>query len=211
MADPLYLMALFTFQLFIIVNPFAAIPVYLSLTKPNTHKQRVKIAFIASVVSTIVLTFFGLFGNLIIGSLGISLNAIKIGGGLLLLIIGMNMVYGKVSAIKITDKEHSLAAEMDDISVTPLAIPLLSGPGAITTVLVFSNTNASLLSSGILLLGVVLVGLSSYLLLRYADRVNKFIGEIGMNTIGKVFGMIWVFLSTEIIIQGLTAVLLAAV
>jgi multiple antibiotic resistance protein len=211
MSDILYLLALFTFQLFIIVNPFATIPVYLSLTKSNTHKQRVKIALIASAVSIGVLIFFGIFGNFLIGSLGIGLNAIKIGGGLLLLITGMNMVYGKFASSKITDKEQSIAAKMEDISVTPLAIPLLSGPGAITTVLIFSNTNTSILSSGILVLGVLLVGLSCYLLLRYADRVNKFIGEIGMNTLGKVFGMVWVFLSTEIIIQGVTAVLLSAI
>jgi multiple antibiotic resistance protein len=211
MADIFYLLALFTFQLFIIVNPFATIPVYLSLTKSNTPKQRVRIALIASAVSIGVLIFFGIFGNLLVNSLGIGINAIKIGGGLLLLITGMNMVYGKFSSGKITDKEHTIASKMEDISVTPLAIPLLAGPGAITTVLIFSNTNTSIMSSGALVLGVILVGLSAYLLLRYAGRVNKFIGEIGMNALGKVFGMIWVFLSTEIIIQGLTAVLAAAV
>jgi multiple antibiotic resistance protein len=137
---------------------------------------------------------------LLVNSLGIGINAIKIGGGLLLLITGMNMVYGKFSSGKITDKEHTIASKMEDISITPLAIPLLAGPGAITTVLIFSNTNTSLISSGVLVLGVILVGLSAYLLLRYAGRVNKFIGEIGMNALGKVFGLIWVFLSTEIII-----------
>ncbi|MGC9310401.1 MAG: MarC family protein [Candidatus Aenigmatarchaeota archaeon] len=207
MADALYILALFAVQLFLIVDPLAIVPVFLTLTKSNSRKERIRIARVSVVVASVVLLVFSFFGSWLLAHFGISINAVKIGGGLLLLIIGFEMVYGKYTGSELTEKEQHLATRMDDISITPLAIPLMSGPGAITTVILFSGSAGSASGYLIMILGIILVGIASYLIISNSDRIKKALGDIGTKVVVWVMGILIVFLATQYIIDGLSAVL----
>jgi multiple antibiotic resistance protein len=111
----------------------------------------------AVVIALIIHFVFAVGGHYILDYFGIGMGAIKIGGGVLLFLIGLEMVYGRTTRTEINEKEEEVAIELDDVSVTPLAIPLLAGPGSITTVLIFSGMSSSVPHYLVLLLGIMLV------------------------------------------------------
>ena len=177
-----------TISLVTILNPIAAAAIMLSLIKyseiPEVSKRTSLSVFIASVITM-------LLGGWILKIFGINIPSIKAIGGVVLLIIALNMVQGKeVAPTNSTKEEHEAASEKDDIAIIPLAIPILFGPGVITTIIILSEKSKTLIEKGILFIAIVLSSIIVYLTLRNAAYISKFLGVNGLKITTRIMGLI---------------------
>ena len=196
----------FFIQMFILVDPVAGLPVFLAITPHNSAEERRRMARRGCLAAFGTLVFFLLVGPPLVGYFGITTPAIRIGGGLLLFVIGLEMLYGRLSRTETSAREQRLAEAKDDISITPLAIPLLAGPGAIATVLIFADKARTLAQHLSLLLGLAAVFAVTFLILRQADRLMKVIGDLGATIATRIMGLVLAFLAVQYVIDGVTAV-----
>ena len=193
----------FIFQFFLIVDPVGCMPIFWSITRGNTRAQKKSMITKAVVIAFVIHLVFAVGGHYILDYFGIGMGAIKIGGGILLFLIGLEMVYGRTTRTEINEKEEKVAIELDDVSVTPLAIPLLAGPGSITTVLIFSGMSVSLSYYVALVLAIVLVLLVSLVILIQTDRITKALGELGTKVLVRFMGLMLVFLAVQYVVNGI--------
>ncbi|WP_305041869.1 MarC family protein [Geoalkalibacter sp.] len=196
----------FFIPMFIIVDPLAGLPVFLAITPHNTADERRRLARRGCLVAFVVVLFFLFAGPLLIGYFGITTPAVRICGGILLFVIGLEMIYGRVSGTETSPRERRLAAAKEDISITPLAIPLLAGPGAIATVLIFAGKAQGATDYLALLLGSAAVFFLSYFFLRQADRLMHWIGILGSTILTRIMGLVLAFLAVQYVIDGISAV-----
>jgi multiple antibiotic resistance protein len=199
----LLLFATIVFNLFLIIDPIGCLPLFIVFTKDNTEAQRRAMVLRATVIAFFVLTLFALIGNPLLGYFHISVPAMQIAGGILLFIIGLEMLYGSVTKTEYSDPEQKEAIEKKDISITPLAIPLLAGPGAITAVMLFSGSGGWS-EVGVVILAVLVVMVASWILLRLSTTMCKLLGNIGIKVIGRVMGLLLVFMAAQFVIDGLS-------
>jgi multiple antibiotic resistance protein len=193
----------FAVQLFIIVDPVAGVPVFLAITPQNTRQERKTMAFRACLVAFLVVVFFILAGPFILAYFSIQTSAVRICGGVLLFVIAIEMLYGRRTGTGTSYREERLGEAKEDISITPLAIPFLAGPGAITTSLIFSEKVHALLSYLALLLSSVLVFSLTYLFLRWADQLVKFIGILGTTVFTRIMGLVLAFIAVQYVVDGI--------
>jgi len=177
-----------TISLITILNPVAAAAIMLSLVKysdiPNISKKTSLTVFISAIITMIA-------GGLILKCFGINIPSIKAIGGVVLLIIALNMIQGKeVAPTNTTKEEHQAAEDKDDIAVIPLAIPILFGPGVITTIIVLSEKSHTLIEKLYLLISIILSSLIVYITLRNAVFISKFLGVNGLKIIARIMGLI---------------------
>ena len=188
----------------VIVDPVGLAPLFLGITADRSDAQRRSIARNAVLLAFIIIVLFGMGGRPLLGYLGVSIDALRIAGGVLLFKLAFDMILANRE--RTTEAERSEAEEADDITVFPLAIPLLAGPGAFATVLVFvakADSRADYLM--ILLVSVMLVLFISWLALRLAAGVMKVLGATGVNVITRVFGIILAALAVQLIADGALA------
>ncbi len=195
--------------LFVVIDPFAVVPMFVALTRNETTVNKRHTAFKSTVIATILLLSFAFVGDKLLDALSISEPAFRIAGGFLLLLAAIEMVVARASGIRTTTgDEDEEAAHRDDISVFPLAIPLIAGPGALTSVVVLMRQAEAMdLKAS---LGVVLILMSvlliTYLSLLMSDRLMKLLGVTGTNVMTRVFGIILAALAVQNIINGVTMV-----
>lgn len=190
-------------SLFVIVDPFAIVPTFLSLTKRLDKAEIESVIRRACLTGAEVLVFFHLFGLIIFQVLGIQLEAFKIAGGILLFFTAMDM-------LKARDMDDRYPTEVEnadtktDISIVPLAMPLLAGPGAITSVIVYSNDAKSTFVENtiISILAISLVFLLSYFVLKYSIWIKNFMGKSGIAIVQRVMGILLAALSVQLIVEG---------
>ena len=200
----LELLIVFVIQLFIIVDPLACIPIFLAITSHKTKKERRIIARRSCFIAFVVLAFFVLAGNAILSYLGITTSTVQICGGILLFIIALEFLRGKATTTETSSLEERLAEEKEDVSVTPLAIPLLAGPGAIATTFVFAGRAESVFTYATLVTGSALVFCAVYLSLYWADDIAKIFGELGMKIITRIIGFLLAFIAVQYIVDGIS-------
>ena len=205
MTHYLELLAIFVLQLFIIVDPLAGIPVFLAITPRKTRPERRVLARRSCLIACLIIVFFILAGSYVIGYFGIKRPAVQIGGGILLFIISLELLYGKTTGTETSTPEERLAEEKKDVSVTPLAFPLLAGPGAIATTLLYAGRADSMLSYAVLVVGATIVFAVVYLFLHWADELAKLIGALGMKVISRIVGLLMAFIAVQYAIDGVTA------
>jgi multiple antibiotic resistance protein len=189
-------------SLFSIVDPFAALPVFLGLVGDQPRAVQQRIALRASLTCVCVLMVFGLFGTFIFHFFGITIPAFKIAGGILLFGVGLEMMRAEKSKTRATAEEESDAEHKEDIGLIPLGLPLLSGPGSIATVMVLvgqAKTNEARVS---VYLAVVLVALTTFLILRSASYVARALGRTGINVITRLMGLILAAMAIQFVIEG---------
>ena len=191
--------------IFLIVNPIGAAPIYLMITEKEPLKKRVAIAKKASIVAFIVLIVFLIFGTWILKFFGITIYSFKIAGGILLLLISINMLYrGNVSGTKGSDRETKHAsADKEDISVVPLAVPLLSGPGAIASVMVISSQYGSLLERAVSALAVLSTCFLIFYILRGAEKLILLFGSTGIKLANRLMGLILSAIAVQFLVDGI--------
>jgi len=190
-------------SLFSVVDPFTAVPIFLALVGTQLRTVRVATAIRASVTCFVVLTAFGLAGNVIFGFFGITLSAFKIAGGILLFGIGFDMMRAKRSDTRATVKEATDAEVREDVGVIPLGVPLLAGPGAIATVMVLIGKAREVGERASLFVAIAVVSAVSLLTLRSAEFVVRALGNTGLNIVGRVMGLILAAVATQFVIDGL--------
>jgi multiple antibiotic resistance protein len=196
--------------LFVIIDPFAVVPMFVSLTRNDTQSSKRKTASKATIIATILLLSFAFVGDKLLDAMSISEPAFRIAGGFLLLLAAIDMVVAKSSGLRTTTgDETEEAAHRDDISVFPLAIPLIAGPGALTSIIVLmrqAETMGFHVEMGVVLILIVVL-LFTYLSLLAGDRLMKILGVTGTNVLTRVFGIILAALAVQNMINGITIVI----
>jgi multiple antibiotic resistance protein len=193
--------------LVIIVNPLSALPLFVSMTADNTEAEKKNIARIASFSVALVLVLAALMGEPILALFGITIASFKVGGAILILLMAISMMHAAPNREKQTPEEASEAAEKENIAVVPLAIPLLSGPGAISTTIVYATERSSPAHVGIIIVCCLLVSLATWLALRLAAPVSKWLGKTGVNIAIRLMGLLLAAVAVEILASGLVVLL----
>jgi multiple antibiotic resistance protein len=193
--------------LVIIVNPVSALPLFVSMTAGNTEAEKKHIARIASISVAVVLVLAAVIGQPMLAIFGITIASFKVGGAILILLMAISMMHAAPNREKQTPEEAREAAEKENIAVVPLAIPLLSGPGAISTTIVYATERSSPSHLGIIILCCLLVALLTWLALRLATPVSKWLGETGVNIAIRLMGLLLAAVAVEILASGLVVLL----
>lgn len=191
-------------NLFIIIDPILVIPVFLGLTQSETPQHRNKTALKACVISAVVLVAFGFLGKQLLDTMGITDAAFRIAGGLLLMLAAIEMVVAKHSGMTSTTSEEDKEARYKaDVSVFPLAIPLIAGPGAMTLLLLLMQEveHSFILQVGVILTALLVIAIT-YGILLAAKLLSKLLGVTGINVISRVFGIILAALAAQFILTG---------
>jgi multiple antibiotic resistance protein len=193
-------------SIFFLVDPFAAIPTFLAITESADPARRKRMARKACITCFIVLTSFALGGQLIFRMFGITLPAFEVAGGLILLLIGLDMLEAKRSPTQEAHGDTEEAAAKEDAGIVPLGIPMLAGPGAISSVMVLVGQVPSILhwEMGAILGSITLTCLISYWVLAGAGRVRRVMGETGIRILVRIMGLLLVALAMQFFVNGLT-------
>ncbi len=190
-------------SVFFLVDPFAAIPVFLAMTPGDSALERRRTAVRAGLTCLIVLSVFAAAGGLIFKVFGITLPAFKIAGGVILIIIGLEMLQARPSGTKQSPEEQAEGTAREAVGVIPLGIPMLAGPGAISTVMILIGDSHRWWNYAVVFGAIVLSSLVSYLVLAAADRVGKYLGETGIRIMSRLMGLLLTALAVQFIINGL--------
>lgn len=186
---------------FAIMNPFANLPMFVSLTADNSRKEVNAIARLAFIVATVIVALFALLGNYIFSIFGINLSALRIMGGIILGLIGYHMIQGNVSPIQHDPKQSvkdSINNNNTDVAISPLAMPVLAGPGTIaTTMNLSSSTNPFIVISAFVVLSVI-----TYFIFIYGEQIMAKLGNNIMNVITKLMGLILATIGVRMLIMG---------
>ena len=192
--------------LVVVIDPIGLAPMFAALTQGGTPAYKRRMAFKGTALAATVLVVFALIGDSLLRSLGISLAAFRIAGGVLLFLLAIDMVFARHSGLRSTTlREQEEAEQRKDISVFPLAIPLIAGPGAITTVLLTVGSHPSLTTSVVVLLVLAVVLLLALGALLLAPRIMTLMGETGANVVTRVLGIVLAALAVQFMLDGITA------
>lgn len=189
--------------LFAIVDPLGCVPLMLVITSEQTTQQRRRTAAIASLVTAGILLAMALFGQSLLVFFDIRLASLRVGGGLLLLLMGLSMLHSKLSHAKQTAEEKREAIEAEDVGVVPLAIPMMAGPGAITLVISEAGRMHGVGNRIGHVVVILLVTLASWLILRMADKVGDHMKRSVINVLTRLLGLLVVAIAVEMIAGGL--------
>jgi multiple antibiotic resistance protein len=190
-------------SLLALVNPLGAIPFFISFTTTQSDRERHAIARVAALSVMLVIGFTALIGERFIGFFGISVEAFQVGGGVIMLLMAISMINAQVGGTKHTAEESIEAEVKPSIAVVPLAIPLLTGPGTISTVIVYSDRVHVWWQILALMACGVLIGLLTYLALLLADPISRVLGRTGINIATRLMGLLLAALAVEFIVGGL--------
>ena len=185
---------------FVVIDPLAAAPLFLIVTQGIKVKNKLRTAFEATLIATLILIFFAILGNFILSYLQISLSAFTIAGGIILFLISLEMLFDKRSQRKEDEIKESSAAT----SIFPLAIPLLAGPGAITSVIVsVADMGRNLMNQATGLLALILVMILTFISFYVVSKSSKIINKKVTSVISRVIGIILAGLSVQFILDGI--------
>jgi multiple antibiotic resistance protein len=183
-----------------IINPISTAFVFLSITTKSNEAKKKEMAYRAVMISAFILIFFSITGFLIFQLFGITIEAFKIAGGILISQVGFRMLHAKK---KTTKEEIEESVKRDDVSIIPLAIPILSGPGAITAMLVWTSNAPGITEKFVLLFVPIFISIITYYLLINAKYLKKALGKTGSNVVARLMGLIVVVMGIQFILNGI--------
>lgn len=199
-----YLIAAFT-SIISVANPLGAMPVFISLTDQDNDKERVAIAKKASFYMFAILTIFFLAGTYIMSFFGISLPGIRIAGGLIIMRAAYAMLTPGRDDRKLSEKDKEAAKSKEDVSFSPMAMPMLSGPGSIAVVIGLASQAEGIMDLAIVVVAIILCALTAYLILRLAPISAKYIGPTGMGAVTRMMGFIAMCIAVQFILNGISS------
>lgn len=205
MVDSFFFVAFTT--LLTIVNPLGALLPFLALTTDHQNPERRRIAQRAAFVAGATLVVCAAVGALIFKFYGITLPAMRLAGGILILLVAIDMLHAKQSRTKGSVEETQEAQNKEDAAIFPIAIPLLSGPGAMLSTFVLMDKANTMVRQASVYLSIVLVMLTSYIVLSQAHRLAHLMGRIGINIMSRLMGLMLASVAMQFIIDGLTSAL----
>jgi len=187
-------------SLFAILSPLGTVPTFLALTEGDTTAERVSMARRACTVAFIVMAVFSLFGASILGAFAVGVPALQIAGGIVILRVGLEMMTGERN--RLTPPERAEGRSKDDIAVTPLAVPVLCGPGVLTTGIVLESQAEGALQVGLLLGIEAAIFALTYGLLWAAATYSMFFGQIALRVVGRLMGLLLATIAIQFILNG---------
>ena len=193
-------------SLFVIVDPFASIPAFLAMTPHDTPEQRIRMARLAALVMAGVLLVFAVAGKIIFKFLGITMPAFQIAASIVLLIVALDMLRAQRSRVQETSEETHAGAEKADIAITPLAVPMLAGPGAISTAIVLQSQADGVAQHVALYFCICGVSAASYAILRVAAHGSRWLNPIAMKITTRIMGLLLAAVAIQFMINGLKGV-----
>jgi multiple antibiotic resistance protein len=192
-----------------LVDPPGTVPAFISLTAKYTPERRRKTALVASVTATLTLAGFAAIGNYIFRVLGLTLPAFQIAGGLILFLVALDMIRAQRSTQE-GPGEMREGEDAADVAVAPLAIPMLAGPAALSTVAVLMAQAQNAGEVSLVFIAVALTGLVCYVTLRLAEPIQKRLGQTGIHILGRVLGLVLAGIGVQFVLNGLAAAGLVA-
>ncbi|ASJ13131.1 neutral amino acid NAAT transporter SnatA [Thermococcus thioreducens] len=193
--------------LFAITNPVGAVPVFLSVTHDLSWEERREIATKTALTVVVTLVVFALIGEWIFRFFGSSVDAFAIAGGILLFKMAMDMLSGRLSTVKISREETEEFSEdvvtLEEVAIIPLAIPLISGPGAITTVMLYMAKSREVPEKAVVIASILAIGITVWLTLCSSNRIQKRLGRVGIKVLTRMMGLILTSMAVQMIINGI--------
>lgn len=196
-------------SLFVILDPIAVVPSFLSMTPRDTPAQRIRMAKLASLVTAGVLLIFALSGRMLFTLLGITIPAFQIAGSIVLLLVALDMLQARRSAVQVTGEETDAGAAKEDIAITPLAVPMLAGPGAITTAILLHQRAQGVGQHVALCLCIVGVSFASYLILALGAHGSRWLTPIMLKLITRLMGLLLASIAMQFLLNAMREVGLA--
>lgn len=195
-----YALLVFT-SFFTLINPISVMPVFLGLTSELNHKDKTKIAKRALITAFLIIIAFGFGGQFLFSFFNISVNSFRIAGGVIFFVMGFDMLNARLSPIKAKDSEIQNAHH--DIAITPLAIPMLCGPGAITNAIVLMEDADTLLLKATFIISLLVMLFVGYIILTSSSRLVKLLGQTGINVMMRLMGLIVMVMAVEFFLSGI--------
>ena len=192
-----------TSSLFVIVDPIATVPSFLAMTPNDTPANRLKMARLACMVSCGILVTFALTGRIIFDLLGITVPAFRIAGSIVLLLVALDMLRARRSSVQETLEETDAGAAKEDIAITPLAVPMLAGPGAITTAVLLRGRADGWLQLTALCGSIVVVCVASYFIFYLSARGAKWLNPIALRLTTRLMGMLLASIAMQFLLDAL--------
>ncbi len=205
MTDTFTIWLLYFTSFFTLINPLGAMPIFMTMTTGLTEAEKRKTAGKASLVAFITLIAFAVSGQFLFKFFGISVDSLRVVGGVIFFIMGLDMLQARVGQVKI--KESEVKTYVNDISVTPLAIPLICGPGAITNAIVLMEDSPSAELKIILFSAIITVILINYIVLLTSSKISKMLGQTGNNVMMRLMGLIVMVIAVEFFFAGLKPII----
>lgn len=210
MTQDLYTTALLIFtSFFTLINPLGTMPIFMSMTSTLSKKRRKQTAKKASLVAFFTIIGFAFSGQIMFDFFGISVNSFRIVGGLIFFAMGWDMLQARLVNIKHTDDEEKIDAYVEDISITPLAIPMICGPGAITNAIVLMEDSQTLPQKIVLIVVIAVVLLLTYLILVGGSKITDFLGKTGNKVMMRLMGLIVMVIAVEFFFSGLKPIVIS--
>ncbi len=200
---PFFVLCLTSF--FSLTNPLGTMPLFLTMTHEMTEDDRKQIAKRATFVAFVILVGFTILGQVIFKIFGLSSNGFRVAGGIIIFNIGYNMLQARYSSAKVDP--GGVKTAVNDISITPLAIPMICGPGAIAQGIVLMEEADGIGKKLALLAAIIVVFILIYVILRASSRLNKILGETGINVMMRLMGLILMVIAVEIFVGGAQPIL----
>ena len=192
--------------LFTLINPIGISPILIIMTERFPQKEKINIAKKGSLTAFITLILFSLLGSVIFIFFGITIEAFQIMGGILFFRNGLRMLDSKIGRSRTTPAEQEESEESDDIAVSPIGIPLIAGPGAITAAMLLSSQTPQLYSYFTLIFSIFFVLSLVYLILRNGDMILKLLGTTGIRIIQRLMGLILMVIAVQFVINGVISI-----
>jgi len=186
-----------------IVNPLGALPIFLSMSAKSDPDADMRTINRAAVAVALILLISAWTGEALLGFFGITIDAFRVGGGLLILLMGISMLHGKQSHVQHCPNETGAVETKEDISVVPLAIPLMAGPGAISLVILDANKIHSWQGDIVLAIAIITVAAIAWLVLLIAEKMRDKLGTIGLNIATRIMGLILAAIGVQFIADGI--------
>lgn len=192
----------------VLINPFGALTLFVDLTRGYSMVNRRKVARISCLTIFIAISFFTVAGEVLLKALGISIGSFQLAGGILVFLIALNMMNGDGNPVKPDQENFDVeydkhAAPSMAAAVVPLAIPMMIGPGGISTVIIYSSQISGALQVSMVIIAGLLISIFCYLALMAAGRISRVLGDTGLNIMSRIMGMLLAAVAIEIIVSGM--------
>jgi multiple antibiotic resistance protein len=191
-------------SLFVIIDPIATVPAFLAMTPNDTPRQRIGMARFASATAAGVLLAFAIGGKWIFSLLGITIPAFQMAGSIVLLLVALDMLRAKRSRVKETAEETDEGTAKDDVAITPLAVPMLAGPGAISTVILLHSRAQTFAQQMALLACILIVCLLTYFILSLSAKGAKWLNPIALRLVERLMGLLLAAIAMQFLVNALT-------
>lgn len=189
-------------SIFVIVNPISAVVSYISLTSNMKFDEKRSIGKKSVILACIIALFFAITGKTLLDIFGINVDLLRIAGGVLLFHVALDMMLAKVSRESITQNEINQSIDRSDIWIFPIALPLLTGPGTITTVIVIMGSTELILQKIIVIISILASFLIAYIIFNFSRKIYRYIGYTGMLVFTRIMGLFLASIAVDFIVKG---------